>query len=380
MKIAVLTLSLYANYGGNLQAYALLTALKELGHDAWFLNRERHKIPARKAPFVILQRLVQKFILGRKVKLRTGIFDQNERAIIAKYSRQFISKYIQPQTHEFLSTKQLERKLGELRFDAIIVGSDQVWRQRFVKSNLTDYYCGFLPESDHKTKRISYAASFGTSDWEYSAEETQQCAKLLRRFNAVSVREDTGVTQCRERFGVAAEHVIDPTMLLKPERYTALIPDPDKKFSGILVYVLDSDAEKQQIIDAASEHLRQPIFQVNGNAADKKAAAHKRIPPPVEDWLRGFRDAQFVITDSFHGTVFAILFNKPFIALGNPTRGMARFSSLLGMFGLSDRLVTSTAEICGDLFNSPDWSTVNSRLELQRAKAKAFIEHALRNS
>lgn len=377
MKIAILTLSLYANYGGNLQAYALLTALKEMGHDAWYLNRERHRVPSWRVPVVLAKRMFKKFVLGGKVKLRSGLFNQRERAIVAKHSREFIGTYIQPQTPEFLSTASLVKGFGKLDFDAVIVGSDQVWRQRFVKENLTDYFLGFLAPSDSTTKRISYAASFGTSEWEYSDQETKECRALIQRFDAVSVRESSGVELCEQKFGRQAEHVIDPTMLLTASHYTALIPNPGERFNGILVYILDLDDEKKKVIDAVAEKLGLPVFQVNGNAADRSAPPHLRVAPPVEEWLRGFRDAQFVITDSFHGSVFSIIFNKPFLAYGNPTRGMARFSSLLDMFGLGERLISSSADLNDDHFSSPDWERVNARLSEEQQHAKSFLKKAL---
>lgn len=377
MKVAVLTLSLYANYGGNLQAFALLTAIKDLGHDAWYLNRERHKVPAWKVPPKLAKRLLQKYLMGRKVKVRNGLLDHAERSIVAKHARQFISRHIQPQTPEFISSARLSHDFPSLGFDAVVVGSDQVWRQRFVKGNLTDYFCGFLQDSDRKTRRISYAASFGTSEWEYSEEETRRCAGLAQRFNAVSVREDTGVTQCREHFGVNAEHVVDPTMLLQPERYVELIPEPERVFDGILVYILDLNPEKQRVVDEVAGRLGLPVFAVNAKTAVPGADPHDRVAPPVEDWLRGFRDAKFVVTDSFHGTAFAILFNKPFIAYGNATRGLARFTSLLEMFGLRERLVTSAIGIDSLLDRPIDWQLVNTRLESERSRGIAFLRDAL---
>lgn len=377
MKVAVLTLSLYANYGGNLQAYALLTALKDLGHDAWFLNRERHKVPFWKVPPILTKRLLKRYVLGRRVKIRDGLLDQKERAIVAQHSRRFIAERIYPQTDEYLSSAALSQHMPGLGFDAVIVGSDQVWRQRFVKSNLTDYFCGFIPESDLRTRRISYAASFGTAEWEYSPEETQQCAALAKRFHAISVREDTGVDQCRENFGVSAEHVVDPTMLLTVDRYTQLIHEPERRSEGILVYILDLTAEKQKVVDQLALQLGLPVFFVNARPEKNDASINGRVAPPVEDWLRGFRDAAFVITDSFHGTVFAILFNKPFIAYGNATRGMARFSSLLGMFGLLERLVAGADEL-DDLANQPiEWNEVNRKLDSERTKGLEFLRSSL---
>lgn len=377
MKVAVLTLSLYANYGGNLQAYALLTALKDLGHDAWFLNRERHKVPIWKVPAMLAKRLLKRYVLGQRVKIRDGLLDQKERAVIARHSRRFIAERIQPQTDEYLSSAALRKHMPGLDFGAVVVGSDQVWRQRFVKSNLTDYFCGFLPESDVRTRRVAYAASFGTAEWEYSPQETRRCASLAKRFHAISVREDTGVDQCRDHFDVSAEHVVDPTLLLTVERYTALIPDPERRFEGILVYILDLTAEKQKIVDQVALQLGLPVFFVNAKPAKDDTSIEGRVAPPVEDWLRGFRDAAFVITDSFHGTVFAILFNKPFIAYGNATRGMARFSSLLQMFGLCDRLVTGTDQLDDLALQSIEWSEVNRKLVSERSKGLEFLRNSL---
>lgn len=373
MKVGVITLSLYANYGGNLQAYALISSLKDMGHDAWFINRERHKPLFWVAPLKALKRGINKYVRGRG----TSVFEQRERAVVARHSRAFIEKYIQPQTPEYLTSRQLSRGISRMGFDAIVVGSDQVWRRLYVKGNLTDYFCGFLSSEDVSTRRISYAASFGISDWDYDAEETAECAKLIKRFHAVSVREDTGVELCRNNLGVDAEHVIDPTMLLSVDRYIQLIDQPEKKLSGILIYVLDPDSGKKNLIDRVVSRLGMPAFSVNVESENKKISPHLRVAPPVEDWLRGFRDASFVITDSFHGTVFAILFNKPFIACGNPGRGMARFYSLLRVFGLEGRMVTDFNSLDDLSLDPPDWVRVNEILDAQRKKAIGFLESAL---
>lgn len=377
MKVAVLTLSLYANYGGTLQAYALLQALKNMGHDAWFLNRERHKVSFWKWPFVLSGRALEKYILRNNVKIGTGILDRRKRSIVSANFRKFFDKNIQPQTVEFLTSRDLARAFSALSFDAVVVGSDQVWRHRYVHHNISDYYFGFIPGWDTKTRRFSYAASFGTSDFDYPEEDKSSCKDLISKFDAVSVRESSGVAICAEHFGVAAEHVIDPTLLLSPADYVQLIPDPENNFSGILVYILDEDSEKQQLIDDVAKLLGLPVFRVNGAATNSSARLRDQIAPPVEDWLRGFRDASFVITDSFHGSVFSILFNKPFVAYGNQSRGMSRFSSLLEMFDLENRLITDPLEFSDDLLRHPDWSLVNSKLDIERDRAKEFIRRAL---
>lgn len=99
--------------------------------------------------------------------------------------------------------------------------------------------------------------------------------------------------------------------------------------------------------------------------------------PPVEDWLKGFRDSDYVITDSFHGTVFAIIFNKPFITILNRERGVDRFNTLLGLFGLSDRLITSHDEL-ERIINKPiDFKMVNQRLHEEKIKSIDFLNRHL---
>lgn len=114
--------------------------------------------------------------------------------------------------------------MDRLGLDAIIVGSDQVWRPDY-SSCQPNYFLDFLPK-DSKIRRISNAASFGGDNWDWSTELTARCAKLLQLFDAVSVREASGVRLCKEHFNVGAVNVLDPTMLLDPEDYIAIIGKP----------------------------------------------------------------------------------------------------------------------------------------------------------
>ena len=117
-------------------------------------------------------------------------------------------------------------------------------------------------------------------------------------------------------------------------------------------------------------------FAANGRAENRAAPLETRVQPPVEQWLRSFRDAEYVVTDSFHACIFSILFRKPFVAIGNPKRGMSRFRSLLGMFGLADRLVLSPEDSFSDA--DIDYDKVYRRLETLRGKSLAFLENNLK--
>lgn len=372
MKVGILTLPLHSNYGGNLQAWALMTLLKRMGHDVWFINRGHNVPPLWKTSLVIGKRSIQKFLLGRR---ELAILPSKEKEVIEVYSRSFIENNITPKTRLFRSSLDLCDGFSEHNFDAIIVGSDQVWRAAYAP-NIKDYFLEFL--GDNKiTKRISYAASFGTDKWQLNPEQTAACRLLLKRFNAVSVREDSGVKLCSDKFGVEANHVLDPTMLLDKGDYLDLLPegrDAEPCKRGVLVYILDMSPEKQKLFNSVAEKNNLQIFHVNSRSENSLVSLQDRIAPPVEDWLRGFRDAQFVVTDSFHACVFSILFKKDFIVVGNSDRGLARFNSLLSMFNLSDRMVIDDGKIPDGPIN---FSLIDQKIETLRINSLLFLQKAL---
>lgn len=379
MKIGVLTLPLHANYGGNLQAWALMNVLKEMGHDVWLIDLARYRIAGWRAPAVLVKRALLKYFFRRaEVVVGKGILDGPRRAIYEKHARRFIADHISPRTRRFNSTRHLSRDIDKCAFDAIVVGSDQVWRPEYAP-NVDDYFLGFLSDAK-STRRLSYAASFGTSEWRFTPEQTKRCSALLNKFHAVSVREASAVDLCREKLGVAASHVVDPTLLLDVSAYIKLLSAEraDCQPSGkLFVYLLDKDPSKKAILEALVTKTGLSPFDVHTREGEPDACG-SRIAPPVEDWIRGFRDADFVFTDSFHGCVFSILFNKPFVVYGNPQRGLARFESLLGTFNLLRRMIDNADAVDEILAQSPiDWQVVKDVLSVERIKARQFLSSAL---
>lgn len=201
-------------------------------------------------------------------------------------------------------------------------------------------------------KRIAYATSFGVDDLsEYIPDEIRQCASALQLFDSVSVREDSGVRLCREHFAVEARHVLDPTMLLSKEDYETLVNQSNVAESpgDMLCYILDPTEFKSKVISEISSEKGLTPFNVFAETDNTRLPLQQRVQPPVESWLRGFMDAKFIVTDSFHACVFSIIFGKPFIAIGNAGRGMSRFTSLLSQLSLENRLLPTES----DLVNLP---------------------------
>lgn len=157
---------------------------------------------------------------------------------------------------------------------------------------------------------------------------------------------------------------------------------PQKAVGMFLTIVLDKSKEKKEIIQSTCKLLDKDFFATYPEYSEKEVRKIKDYTeytyPPIEEWIRSFYDADFVITDSFHGTVFSIIFNKPFISIGNESRGKARFTSLLSMFNLENRLVSHASEINPELVNAPiDFDMVNSKLYEMRKHAITFLKDSL---
>ena len=330
MKVAILTLSPGINYGNLLQAYALQTILESLGHEATILGKNR--IQPEPPCHVYLKRIIQKKLLNKNVHVFRERDSNQYYLQSVKNTILFVKKYLH--IREIKSLQQLQ----PTDYDAIIVGSDQVWRHSYFtvgwQTSIADAYLAF--SKGWSIKRVAYAASFGTQEWEYSIDETKLCSVHLQSFNGVSVREDIGVELCQKYLNVQAQHVLDPTMLLEKEDYIRLIQQANVPVSSgdLLYYVLDETEAKRSIAELIESKGKFTLFRVN------EPFSKKIVQPSVEQWLRGFYDAKFIITDSFHACVFSILFNKPFIVIGNEKRGLSRFKSLLKMIGQEYRLVT----------------------------------------
>lgn len=363
MRIAILTLPLHRNFGGILQCYALQTVLERMGHEVSVLSTDVVSVTRRTRLQLFIKRWIKHYLLNRESKFYGG---KTETEIVCQCVLPFIRQYI----HR-LDVKDYAC-LQEQDFDAIVVGSDQIWRPTYYQP-IANAYLKFAKDWTH-IKRVAYATSFGTDEWEYTPEETQECAALLKQFDAVSVRESSAVQLCKEHFQVKAVHLLDPTLLLTKEDYLSLegVKNTPKHQGELFCYFLDETQEKLQWAKILCSKRGWQSFQANNPHADEDVHFEKRIQLPLEPWLAGFRDAQFVLTDSFHGCVFSILFNKPFIAIGNAGRGMARFRSLLALFQLEDCLLLS--EQIETLADRPiQWERVNRILEEERGKAFSFL-------
>lgn len=334
----IITLNSVFNYGNVIQRYALKTVLKNSGYSL------------DSADVAVWSDEIDDSIFGEP--------------------RAFVRKY-----------------MGGVKFDTqnlqgyrnYVVGSDQVWRNWYGDDwgMFSPYFLEFV--KSRRANKVAYAASFGVDNLaEAGVNEMNIDAirPLMENFNSISVREESGVKLVKDIIGSAtsAKLVLDPTLLLEKSDYSALIDDSDSKSAKtekVFCYVLDETSEKEQFIRNFSAEYEND-YRIFSPKFDQKYE-------PVEVWLKGFRDSEFVITDSFHGTVFAIINRKDFLVFNNPMRGSARFESLLDSLGISkDRLIDEKSPVAdlGSL-RAINWTDVDKKLTTLRRDSKKWLIDSL---
>lgn len=362
-KIGLLTLPLIANYGGILQCLSLTFVLRKMGHEVTLIDIRPSLKPTRRFLLYVLARLPFQNIRGIR-----------ERFIKEKQNKETIHKYINKYTKKIENIDEFKNESKKLVLDAMIVGSDQVWRYDYINNDMySAYFLDFY--DDEKCKKISYAASFGVDCWKH--EDRRQLTKsLLEQFDAISVREDTGVDICRDEFSIeSVAHVLDPTMLDLSFYDDLLSANSSNHETGYLLkYILDEKETAKVYSSIVKDNL--------GIMSEKDIHGDNKYYTLAE-WVQAFKNAEYVITDSFHGMVFSIIFNKNFIAIGNKSRGLSRFISLLTLVGLEERLVypeniTSSSTLSNVLLKNIDYLRVNKIVETWREKSLNYLVHSLK--
>lgn len=381
MKIGILTQPLVNNYGGLLQAWALQKVLMRLGHETIIIDRHHIRLNDYKLPRRIAIILKTKLycLIGREER---GLKLSDAQALtIRKNLIAFINRRYAGVSIPLYTEKTFRQYIFQNQFDGYVVGSDQVWRPRYSPS-IGNYFLDFLPE-DSKAKKVAYAASFGVDNWEYTDAQTSLLKPLAQKFDLITVRESSGVELLQNHFGCKATHVLDPTMLLDRDDYRTLIQNPvvpvERSSGNLFCYVLDNNTDLDALISRVQQKTGLKAFFCTSTHKPKTKDDLRHIDdciiPPIEQWIKSFDDAEMVLTDSFHGTVFAIIFNKPFWVVANEDRGAARFSSLLSLFKLEDRFVTDAKNV--DWTKPIDWAKVNKLRQQFSIKSSNMLKSTL---
>ncbi len=373
-KVCILTQPLWNNYGALLQAWALQRVIEKAGFDV-----VTDRFPKRFNSFWFnacdtAKRTVAHYLLKRRsVNPFPRRESRKEWKEMSKHTSRFVESNIK--TIDFFEGNTKPRQELIDSFDTFVIGSDQVWRRDY--GRVESYFCDF--DLADRAKKIAYAASFGLSKWQYNSQETERLRLLAKRFAALSVRESDAVELCEKYLDTKATNVLDPTLLLESNDYIELIEKSGEVLpqGGMMTYILDKTPRKLALQKQLEEELQLKSFSIMPERVLGRDTRHfdaRCVYPAVEKWIEGFWKADFVLTDSFHGTVFAIIFRKPFAVVANPDRGLSRFVSLLSLYGLESRLLSEQSDISFEMLKQPiDYTAVENKLSLERVRSLQFL-------
>lgn len=385
-KVGLVTHPLHGNYGGMLQAYALYTTLEGLGVKPrlvtvpghfWRCLSDPYRCGSKVAALRRLLKDVAVFLLvvlrGSRVRKRYHFSTLWMLIQSWCFRRRFLPHVISP------------RRAGGGDVDAFVVGSDQVWRVLYARmiAHAGFFFLDFASRRQRE-RSVAYAASFGTDVWEGDEAESVLCRELVRDFRALSVREGSGVGLCDRVFGCSAVRMPDPTFLPDRSAYDAVMGGYCEPWGRVASAERASRVVAMYLLDGCAGFSREEFLELAGRLGyaaewleeDPTARERfRRLRPSVARWLYVFKHADAVVTDSFHGCVFSIIFNKPFVCLGNKGRGSARFETLFETYGLEGRLVTEggAAELFRVLAEPVDWPAVNARVLEERRRGLDFL-------
>ena len=298
------------------------------------------------------------------------------------HARRFANEHFQTSGTRPLNRQHELNKLC----DGFIIGSDQVWNYGISRAFGKTFYLDFA--EDNK-KKIAYAASFGHGTDFAPEEERVLISRLMKRFDAIAVREDDGVRLCRDVYHVDATRVLDPVFLANPEDYTAFAERSHfhEQSPYMLAYILDTTPEKKSLLLHMSKRLGlRPVIMLDGfgsNAEVNRKILNMddcvRTKLEVYDWLYFFKNTSYVLTDSFHGMCFSVLFNKQFLPLPNKHRGYSRFRSIANLLDITDRLIMDPArELKDEKFMQPvDYTRINAILDNDRTRCRQWLNDAI---
>lgn len=371
LTVGILTLPLYTNYGGILQAYALCHYLSQQGARPVLLDRRI--APASWGKRVLRQVLAQlPFQNIRNIRQQT---------LKARQLKRFVRQHI-PVSPELHSSDALRAYVVQTGVTVLVTGSDQVWRYQYTQRCWQDYFLAFASQDEAGfPRKVAYAASMGRSEWE-DPQSLPEVARLLESFSAISLRERSGVEQCRRLVpGMMVQPVYDPTLLLDAAHYRALYEsEPRVNLThppGLVTYLLDQAGLKTQL---ESAYLKACALLDNelepGSSIHLGEKLSSGSHPDIGDWLVAIDRASFVVTDSFHGMVFSIIFRKNFVVLVNQDRGASRFTDFLTPLGLEERLLDDTGPISPRIFSPINYNAVQPEINRGIEHSKAFLRQA----
>lgn len=364
-NVAIISRHAISNYGSLFQAYALEQTVRDLGYDAWTIDYIRNDEKSWHLCKVELANSKWNASILKKA-IFYGVNVPNRAIQFSKFGK--FRRELLHLTSEYDSIDSL--RSNKPIADIYCTGSDQVWNETIFDQIDWSYFLEFLDDEP----RISYAASFGKETVKDQVKE--RVRKDLLQYRKISVRENSGKT-ILANLGIEGEVVLDPTLLLPRQKWEQLIgvvKAPSEKY--ILLYQIHKNDELFEYARKLGEKVGYKVINISVSYTQRKSGIILKWLPNYKDVLALFRDASYIVTDSFHATAFSINFNKQFVTV-LPKLSASRIRSILSIMGLEERVLTDTAN-----FDLPqkliDYGGVNSVLDNLRVSSIDWLKQALR--
>lgn len=266
--------------------------------------------------------------------------------------------------------------------DSFLLGSDQMWTESTTKLVGYSFFLDFV---DKEKKKIACATSFGASKFNSDLKMRYTARDYLKQFDAISVRENSGVEICRDKFGINAEQIIDPIFWEGEKVFDEIIIKNDcndlpERY--LLCYMLDPDCKKRDLVQYVAKKNQLKILTVFGLKEYEGAKNNWNIgaiveKPTIEEFLLLIKNCEFLLTDSHHGTCLGIIFHKNYFAIGNEKRGIDRFTTVAKKLGTTDRILSlPTNYDVIDQISEIDYKEVDARLNQEVMRAKEWLINA----
>lgn len=362
--IGILTYHTGFNYGASLQAYALQTVIKNMGYSCEIINFETESFLASREMFSRKPRRVKEFL---KIVTRLPYYT------VLKRRQRLFDDYTQEclQMSSLYRTEQDVIKHAE-EYECIVCGSDQIWNLSENAGPAANklFYLNF-PKLQ---RRVSYAASFGK--WVNDIGDLEnELLPLLREFDYISVREDSGKKYLESK-GINCKLTLDPTVLLNKEDYNSICAERQIEYPYVLLFSWLCGDEVIKAAKKVAKELHLPLFSLTPPPRTIGTGIKRKLDVGPREFLSMIKYAEFVITDSFHGTAFSTTFEKAYISVVTNGSADTRMSSLLSQLGLQDHLVGAD-NIDIEAMQKTDFSKVRQAKDELRKVSFSFLTEAL---
>lgn len=355
MKVGILTFQRAINYGAVLQAYALQETLRRLGHDAWVIDYRQHRVENTDRGLFSSSDKVRLLLRGH---LRSWYYyDKNKATVIARRQRfdQFLHSYLQ------LTDACDEQNIPQ-DFDAYVIGSDQVWNSR-ICDGIDQVYWGDF-QRGRSSKLLSYAASTSVKDLQANVDNS--IFDKLNNFDALSVRESQVADFLNQsgRVNQQVYVVLDPTLLADSAIWDAMTSEKPSQAPYILYFAARGCDARPNVVKEKAERLA----RMNGMEAKP---INFGIDSPQE-FVAKFRHAAGVVTSSFHGVAFSLIFNRPLFAVQYGDEQDSRYVNVLRTVGADSVLTRWDHD--DETLHDVDYSDINVRINLLRLSSIQFLK------